>query len=79
MRRCRRRLEEAGVLPFGRAAAEKQMRRLGRRRLGQLYDWLLQTDLGLKGMSPLPPRTLFERLVVELARTPAAPRPAGKP
>ena len=71
-------LEEAGVLPFGRAAAEKQMRRLGRRRLGQLYDWLLQIDLGLKGMSPLPPRTLFERLVVELARTPAAPRPAGK-
>ena len=71
-------LEEAGVLPFARAAAEKQMRRLGRRRLGQLYDWLLQTDLGLKGMSPLPPRTLFERLVVELARTPAAPRAAGK-
>ena len=72
-------LEEAGVPPFARAAAEKQMRRLGRRRLGQLYDWLLQTDLGLKGLSPLPPRTLFERLVVELARTPAAPLAAGKP
>ena len=71
-------LDEVGVPPFGRAAAEKQMRRLGRRRLGQLYDWLLQTDLGLKGMSPLPPRTLFERLVVELSRTPAAPRPVGK-
>ena len=68
-------LEAVGVPPFGRAAAEKQMRRLGRRRLGQLYDWLLQTDLGLKGMSPLPPRTLFERLVVELARTPAALAP----
>ena len=54
--------------PFGRAAAEKQMRHLGRRRLGRLYDWLLQTDLGMKGCSPLPPRTLFERLVVELAR-----------
>jgi hypothetical protein len=55
------------------------MRWLGRRRLGRLYDWLLQTDLGLKGMSPLPPRTLFERLVVELARPQAVPRAAGKP
>ncbi len=70
-------LEAVGVPPFGRTAAEKQLRRLGRRRLGQLYDWLLLTDLGLKGMSPLPPRTLFERLVVELARTPAS-RPAAK-
>jgi hypothetical protein len=43
-----------------------------------LYDWLLQIDLGLKGLSPLPPRTLFERLVVELARTPGAARPVGK-
>ena len=72
-------LEAVGVPPFGRAAAEKQMRRLGRRRLGQVYDWLLQIDLGLKGMSSLPPRALFERLVVELARAPAAPRPVGKP
>ncbi|HVS37311.1 MAG TPA: DNA polymerase III subunit delta [Gemmataceae bacterium] len=68
-------LEEVGVPPFGRTVAEKQMRRLGRRRLGQLYDWLLQIDLGLKGMSPLPPRALFERLVVELARSPGAARP----
>ena len=71
-------LEEVGVPPFGRGAAEKQMRRLGRSRLGRLYDWLLQIDLGLKGLSPLPPRTLFERLVVELARTPAVARPVGK-
>ena len=71
-------LDEVGVPPFGRGAAEKQMRRLGRSRLGRLYDWLLQIDLGLKGLSPLPPRTLFERLVVELARTPAAPRLVGK-
>jgi DNA polymerase III subunit delta len=72
-------LDQAGVQRHRTADAEKLMRRLGRRRLGQLYDWLLQTDLGLKGMSPLPPRALFERLVVELARTPVAPRPAGKP
>ena len=71
-------LEAVGVPPFGRGAAEKQMRRLGRRRLGQLYDWLLQIDMGLKGFSPLPPRTLFERLVVELSRSPVAARLAGK-
>ncbi len=61
-------LERAGVPPFGRRGAEQQLRHLGRRRLDQLYDWLLETDLGLKGSSQLPPRTLLERLVVRLAR-----------
>jgi DNA polymerase-3 subunit delta len=71
-------LEQAGVPPFARRGVEQQLRHLGRRRLGQLYDWLLQTDLGLKGGSQLPPRTLLERLVVRLAR-PAAARPGGAP
>jgi DNA polymerase III subunit delta len=61
-------LERAGVPPFGRRNAEQQVRHLGRRRLDQVYDWLLETDLGLKGSSQLPPRTLLERLVVQLAR-----------
>jgi DNA polymerase-3 subunit delta len=61
-------LEQAGVPSFGRKATEQQLRHLGRRRLDRLYDWLLQTDLGLKGGSQLPPRTLLERLVVQLAR-----------
>jgi DNA polymerase-3 subunit delta len=61
-------LERAGVPPFGRRGAEQQLRHLGRRRLDQIYDWLLETDLGLKGSSQLPPRTLLERLVVRLAR-----------
>jgi DNA polymerase-3 subunit delta len=61
-------LEQAGVPPFARRQAEQQMRHLGRRRLESLYDWLLQTDFGIKGASPLPPRTLMERLVVQLAR-----------
>ncbi len=61
-------LEQAGVPPFGRKNAEQQLRHLGRRRLDRLYDWLLETDLGLKGSSQLPPRTLLERLVVQLAR-----------
>jgi DNA polymerase-3 subunit delta len=61
-------LERVGVPPFGRRQAEQQLRHLGRRRLDLLYDWLLETDLGLKGSSQLPPRTLLERLVVQLAR-----------
>jgi len=61
-------LEQAGVPPFGRRNAEQQLRHLGRRRLDRVYDWLLETDLGLKGSSQLPPRTLLERLVVQLAR-----------
>jgi DNA polymerase-3 subunit delta len=61
-------LEQAGVPPFARRQAQQQMRHLGRRRLDALYDWLLQTDFGIKGASPLPPRTLLERLVVRLAR-----------
>jgi DNA polymerase-3 subunit delta len=61
-------VEQAGVPPFARRQAEQQMRHLGRRRLDLLYDWLLQTDFGIKGASPLPPRTLLERLVVQLAR-----------
>jgi DNA polymerase-3 subunit delta len=61
-------LEQAGVPPFGRRSAEQQVRHLGRRRLDMIFDWLLETDLGLKGSSQLPPRTLLERLVVQLAR-----------
>jgi DNA polymerase-3 subunit delta len=61
-------LEHAGVPPFARRSAEQQLRQLGRRRLDQLYDWLLQVDLGIKGASQLPPRVLLERLVVQLAR-----------
>jgi DNA polymerase-3 subunit delta len=51
-----------------RQEAEQQLRHLGRRRLDHLYDWLLETDQGLKGGSQLSPRILLERLVVRLAR-----------
>jgi DNA polymerase-3 subunit delta len=61
-------LAGAGVPPFGIKSAEQQLRHLGRRRAERLYDWLLETDLGLKGSSQLPPRVLLERLVVQLAR-----------
>jgi DNA polymerase-3 subunit delta len=65
-------LEQMGVPPFARRGVEQQLRHLGRRRLDRVYDWLLEVDLGLKGSSQLPPRTLLERLVVRLAR-PADP------
>ncbi len=63
-------LQEAGVPQFREAiqGAEQQMKHLGRRRLARLYDWLMEADLSLKGGSLLPPRTVLERLVVQLAR-----------
>jgi DNA polymerase-3 subunit delta len=61
-------LERAGVPHFARRTAEQHLRHLGQRRLNQIYDWLVQADLGLKGGSTLPPRTLLERLVIQLAR-----------
>ncbi|MCC6420499.1 MAG: DNA polymerase III subunit delta [Gemmataceae bacterium] len=61
-------LEQAGVAAFALKGAEQQMKHLGRRRLERLYEWLMEVDLGLKGGSLLPPRTLLERLVVRLAR-----------
>ncbi len=67
-----RALEEVGLR--NARDAEQQMRHLGRRRLDRLYDWLIEADLGMKGASQLPPRTLLERLVVRLAR-PNATRP----
>lgn len=59
---------QAGVPPFGLRAAENQLRHLGRRRLDRLYDWLLQINLDLRGNSPLPARTLFERFLLKLSR-----------
>jgi DNA polymerase III subunit delta len=68
-------LDQAGINhPAGRQGAEQQMRHLGRQRLAQVYDLLIQTDLGIKGSSALPPRTLLERLVVQLSRPGTARR-----
>jgi DNA polymerase-3 subunit delta len=66
-------LVEAGVPQFAVRSAEQQLRHLGRRRADHLYDWLLETDLGLKGSSVLPPKTQLERLLVRLAHKPEAP------
>jgi DNA polymerase-3 subunit delta len=64
-------LTKAGVptWPQAREAARKQVKHLGADRLYKLYDWLLETDGGLKGGSPLPDRLQMERLVVRLAQS----------
>jgi DNA polymerase-3 subunit delta len=61
-------IEAAGFQPWARDRVEKQLRHLGRRRLDRIYDWLLETDLGMKSSGALPERVLLERLVVRLAR-----------
>lgn len=68
-------LEQAGIRSFVLKKAEGQLRHLGRQRGADLYRWLLQADLDLKGASSLPPRLILERLIIQLA-TPAQ-APAG--
>jgi DNA polymerase-3 subunit delta len=60
-------LEQAGVRSFVLQKAERQLRLLGRYRGAQLYRWLLQADLDLKGESAMPPRLIIERLIVRMA------------
>jgi len=64
-------LEQAGIRSFVLKKAEGQLRHLGRQRGSQLYRWLIDTDLALKGNSALPPRMLIERLLIRLAAPPA--------
>jgi DNA polymerase III subunit delta len=68
-------LEQAGIRSFVLQKAERQLRLLGRQRGAQLYRWLLQADLDLKGESAMPPRLIIERLIVRLS---ARQEPLGK-
>jgi DNA polymerase-3 subunit delta len=61
-------LAELGVHGWQTDRVQTLMRHLGRRRLAQLFDWQLETDLGIKGGSQLSERVLLERLIVRLAR-----------
>jgi DNA polymerase-3 subunit delta len=61
---------EAGVPTFPSAIEKvgQQHAHLGPKRVRDLPRQLLQADLDIKGSSTLPPRTILERLFVELAR-----------
>lgn len=59
-------LPKAGINYYA-DKAQAQLRHLGSTRLNRLYGWLLETDLGIKGDSALPPEHVLERLVVRLA------------
>jgi DNA polymerase-3 subunit delta len=65
-------LEQAGIRAFVLQKAERQLRHLGRQRGGQIYRWLLEADLDLKGQSAVAPRHILERLIVRLAAPQAA-------
>ena len=60
-------LQQAGVNSFFLQKTERQLKLLGRHRGAQVYRWLLQADLDLKGDSAMPPRIIIERLIVRLA------------
>jgi len=63
-------LEQAGTPPFKISAAETQLKQIGRERAKQLYTWLLQADLELKGHNSTKDRArrVLETLVVKLAK-----------
>lgn len=65
-------LQEAGVKPFLLGKVEPQLRRLGRVRALELYHWLLEADLALKGTSSSPARSrlVLEQLIVRLSAPP---------
>ncbi len=60
-------LQQAGVRSFVLKKAEGQLRHLGRERGSQLYQWLVETDLALKGNSALAPRLVIENLLIRLS------------
>ena len=70
-------LEQAGVKRFVLDKAQRQLRQLGRHRGAQLYRWLLETDLALKGASALPPRLVLENLIIRIAAAEAKDLAAG--
>lgn len=66
-------LVKAGFPHWNRQAlarAEQQLKRIGRRRAGDIHHWLMEADLALKGShsSTERARLVLERLLVEIAR-----------
>ena len=71
-------LEQAGFRKWSGESqkAEQQLKQISRPRASQLYQWLLETDLALKGSHSAPNRArlALEKLIFRLARQ---ARPAG--
>jgi DNA polymerase-3 subunit delta len=66
-------LEHAGFRDWPKGTlrrAEEQLMQMGRDRAGQLYRWLLEADLALKGSHSAPDRSRFmlEQLILRLAK-----------
>jgi DNA polymerase-3 subunit delta len=60
-------LDKVGIKRFFMEKSERQMKMLGRNRGSQLIDWLLQTDLNLKGGSRSNSRFALETLIVKIS------------
>ena len=66
-------LEQAGFRKWPKSAienAQRQLLQMGRDRAGQLYQWLMDADLALKGTHSTPHRArlVLEQLFVKLAK-----------
>ncbi|HVJ80281.1 MAG TPA: DNA polymerase III subunit delta [Planctomycetia bacterium] len=66
-------LKNAGVHPYGVREAEAQLKRIGRERMAGMYRLALSADLDLKGGTAIGPRTVLERMLLQLSRA-ASPR-----
>jgi len=62
-------LQQAGVHRFWIEKSERQLRQLGRPRAQELYHWLLDADLAIKGVSSSPARAqlVLEQLIVRMS------------
>jgi len=62
-------LEATGVQHYFLQKAERRLKRLGRHRASDLYRWLLDADLAMKGRSSVLPRArlVLEQLLVRIA------------
>lgn len=65
-------LERAGVPKFKLRDSAGRLKRLGRNRAGQLWRWVNQADLAMKGGLPSDPRLSLERLICLIGAPQAA-------
>lgn len=73
-------LKQAGAPHFFLEKSQRQLRQLGRQRAGQLFAWLLEADLAMKGASSSKPmaRLVLEKLIVRMSATTSGRLAAGR-